>query len=296
MLDFETAYDMLNKSKEMYTVTETITPERAEQLLKTNPRNRRIRITKKNKIAIDILSGNFELNHQSIAIDTNGMLIDGHHRLEGVVIAQKPVKMRVTYNAPNSTKIDNGSSRSDRDAGYMAGYFDKDSIENNTLTYPIISYIARRNFPDQKAKMLSFVEKHAIYKCFQDEIDTIVRVVAYGNKDKSGRARNSTVMYAMLCALHAGVPEKVLQEWVHIVGTGDFYKENDDVGTRAGRSVLQFKVFLEQNTNNGYYSTKALETLKKAMSSIRHYANRNIITRLYGELCYPDIIIPNELQ
>lgn len=60
---------------------ETITPEQASKYLKANIDNRSVREDQVKKITRDMLSGVFEVNHQPIAFDKNGRLIDGQHRL-----------------------------------------------------------------------------------------------------------------------------------------------------------------------------------------------------------------------
>lgn len=61
----------------------------------------------------DILGANWEFNHQGIAFDVDGKLIDGQHRLEAIVRADKVqpgimVPIQVTWNLPprSNKKID----------------------------------------------------------------------------------------------------------------------------------------------------------------------------------------------
>ena len=98
---------------EMYTDTVWVTPELADQLLLAHESNRTWNETDSQAIARDILSGNFKLTHQSIAITSDGHVIDGQHRLHGVRIAKKAVPMRITYNCPKDIAdvIDIGRKR-----------------------------------------------------------------------------------------------------------------------------------------------------------------------------------------
>ena len=60
----------------------------------------------------------------------------------------------------------------------------------------------------------------------------------------------------------------------------------------AGRSVLLFKKIANENTTISTTRSKKEEVetiIKKAMSSISHYAKLDNIAKLYGELVYEDI-------
>lgn len=105
-----------------------VTPELAEHLLLTaeavphRPRTMR-RIA---GFAGAMTRGQWQVTHQPIAIDPDGALIDGQHRLSAVVAAGIPVSMLVAYNVPRETfaVIDAGQARSTGQALYIAGHTD----------------------------------------------------------------------------------------------------------------------------------------------------------------------------
>lgn len=279
----------------MYTVSELITPERAKALLQTNPRNRKVNKFYVDAITKDILNGKYEETHQSIAIDKNGNLVDGHHRLTGIVNAGVPVRMQVTYDAPNSTKIDIGAKRRQRDQGYMNGLFEKDSIEFIHLTYPLISFMYERSNGQSKERLLGVDEKHELYIQYKPLVDTVIKIATSINK---GKGRGSAVLYSMMCAINDGVEPNTISNWFKIVATGDFYVQDDEILLRAGRSVLLFKNFIESvvrrgGTGNARYLND--EIVKKAMSSIYYYNRKNYITKLYGSTYFNEIIVPEDL-
>lgn len=87
----------------MKTSIKEITPEWAAEILeKRNPNNRNISEATIEKYAKDMENGDWCLTHQGIAIDLNGHLIDGQHRLAAVVKAKRVVRMMVTYGVPTS--------------------------------------------------------------------------------------------------------------------------------------------------------------------------------------------------
>ena len=97
--------------------TETITPERAAEYLRVNVNNRKIRPLRVKTIASDIAAGKWQWNGQPIIFDTEGLLIDGQHRLTACVQAGKPIVTDVRRNVPRScmSTIDIGTPRTTAD-------------------------------------------------------------------------------------------------------------------------------------------------------------------------------------
>jgi hypothetical protein len=92
-----------------------ITPEQAARWLEeANLQNRNLGERSADRICHDIRRNNFRLTHQGIAFDTNNMLVDGQHRLAGIVRAKKPVTMFVCFGLSPDCRmfIDGGKQRS----------------------------------------------------------------------------------------------------------------------------------------------------------------------------------------
>ncbi|MHB8531718.1 MAG: hypothetical protein ACYDC2_03255 [Solirubrobacteraceae bacterium] len=112
----------------MKTTIETITPKiAAEMLTHANPKNRggvnrqeRVRLYAKT-----MLAGLWLLTHQGIAFDESGMLVDGHHRLEAVVLSGCTVTMMVTRGCASTAMpgVDRGGGKTMKDlAAMIPGY------------------------------------------------------------------------------------------------------------------------------------------------------------------------------
>lgn len=90
----------------MKTEEKTITPAFAKDALERhNPRNRNISERRASTFARDMKAGRWISTHQGIAFDVNGDLIDGQHRLRGVVLANVPVKMLISTEIAVSVKL-----------------------------------------------------------------------------------------------------------------------------------------------------------------------------------------------
>lgn len=102
----------------------TLTPQMARDLLAINSHNRPMRDGQVETLAGAIRRGEWKLTHQGIAIDENGVILDGQHRLAAVVRADQPVTMYLTRDVPRETMsvIDIGARRSVGDTLSLAGY------------------------------------------------------------------------------------------------------------------------------------------------------------------------------
>lgn len=84
---------------------ETITPGMALQYLKANVKNRKPRKRQVEILKRDLLAGAWRFTHQGIAFAEDGSLLDGQHRLQAIVAAEKPVlDMLVWRHLPDTAK------------------------------------------------------------------------------------------------------------------------------------------------------------------------------------------------
>jgi hypothetical protein len=102
----------------------TMTPEWACQILaKQNTNNRTLRGAIVRRYAEAIRNNEWRLTQQGIAIDKNGVLLDGQHRLAAIVRAEKPVEIAMAVNCePEIFKVlDTGATRKASDVLHMQG-------------------------------------------------------------------------------------------------------------------------------------------------------------------------------
>lgn len=82
-----------------YTITETlryITPQEASDILATkNTKNRRANKNHVKALALNMSNGSWRYNADPIRFDSNGMLIDGQHRLLALIQAQKNLLCKI---------------------------------------------------------------------------------------------------------------------------------------------------------------------------------------------------------
>lgn len=112
-------------SKEPENKLETITPGEARQILEGNPENnRRLNMTLVKFYQRQLEENKWQVNGESIKIDNKGYLLDGQHRLNAIVLANKPMTTYVARNLDRDTfkTIDCGKPRSPSDYLKMEGF------------------------------------------------------------------------------------------------------------------------------------------------------------------------------
>ena len=100
-----------------YIRNEEISPEMAKMYLARSRGNRRISELAVRRLAAAMKAGEWTDSSDCIAFDTNGVLINGHHRLNAVIAANCCVVMQVMYGLPPEavSTIDTGKVRSASD-------------------------------------------------------------------------------------------------------------------------------------------------------------------------------------
>ena len=111
-------------------ITEKISPQKAREFLATSRGNRPISTVTVNKYASVMKNGGWLLNGQCIIFDTEGHLMDGHHRLNAVIKASTPVPFGVLRGVPSVsfTTIDCGRQRTAGHVLAMSGVKNYNSV------------------------------------------------------------------------------------------------------------------------------------------------------------------------
>jgi hypothetical protein len=100
-----------------------ITPERAAEMLAVNTANRPLSRSTVREFAESMRRGDWLVTHQGIAFDTDGVLVDGQHRLAAIIEAEVPVEMTVfTQVGPDTFDVlDTGRRRNAADVLAIEG-------------------------------------------------------------------------------------------------------------------------------------------------------------------------------
>jgi hypothetical protein len=100
-----------------------ISPVKAAEMLAANTSNRPLSKSAVRGFAEAMVRGDWLVTHQGIAFDTNGVLVDGQHRLAAIIEADLPVELTVfTDVEPNTFDVlDTGKKRNAADVLAIEG-------------------------------------------------------------------------------------------------------------------------------------------------------------------------------
>jgi hypothetical protein len=106
---------------------QTMTPERADELLRHSfgkIEQRHLSEKRVRQLVGALERGEWRVTHQGVALDEEGIVIDGQHRLEAIRRYGKPVEIMVTEGVPRESfsVIDVGAKRTTADALHIAGF------------------------------------------------------------------------------------------------------------------------------------------------------------------------------
>lgn len=106
-----------------------VTPELAQEWLKFNTGNRKLKSRTLNAIREALKVGKWKYNNQTIVFG-NGRLLDGQNRLTAIVQAGVPAKCLVVFNADNYSQktMDSGASRKTSDTLLIGGELNATAI------------------------------------------------------------------------------------------------------------------------------------------------------------------------
>ena len=109
--------------KEIKFSIEIITPEIAQTMLKTSKGNRNIKQDTLRGLVAEILGGKWAVNGETIVLDEENSLLDGHHRLEAIVKSNTAVICIIVSGIRRDTwtTMDSGCARSLGDAFKIEG-------------------------------------------------------------------------------------------------------------------------------------------------------------------------------
>ena len=112
------------KTTNIKTEIVTLTPQMAHELLSANNNNRKLRTREVERYARDIIAGNWQFTGEAIKVDWNGNLIDGQHRSNAVIMANKSIQvLLITGLSPETQSvIDVAVKRTAVDALRWAGF------------------------------------------------------------------------------------------------------------------------------------------------------------------------------
>lgn len=153
----------------------TITPEYANQLLLKNTSNRPINKATVESYTSQIISGMWKLNGEPIIISDEDTLLDGQHRLNACVKANKPIQAVIVTGVPKDVfaTIDTGRVRTTGDIFNIQGIQNANQVGAIIAKYYNFKKGAVRSIDNSSLTAIG-VSKQQILDFYNDNQDTVV--------------------------------------------------------------------------------------------------------------------------
>ena len=167
--------------KKITTKVKCITPDKACRMLDKNTMNRNIDQKRVEQYARDMKSGRWTLNGSTIVIAKDGTILDGQHRLWGVIIAGVPVFFLIVYNAAKEdiNTIDTGMARTSRHILQIANSKHSTTAATTTKLLWLHDNIDRDLSPETCRMNVSNFELSAFYNKRKDMIEKAASVAEH---------------------------------------------------------------------------------------------------------------------
>lgn len=139
-----------SKSTDPVFIIDTITPEDAESLLEEDTRNRALRPGLVGIYTEFMAKKKWAINGETIKVSSEGLLIDGQHRLNAILSYGRPVRMALALGVDKNCFLvtDTGRPRSAGDILKIAGY--KNCNTNAACANLLLVYQHHEAFTEKK--------------------------------------------------------------------------------------------------------------------------------------------------
>ncbi len=257
---------------------ELITPEIAADLLETNDNNRKISVGQVEAFATDITNNNWdETVSSAIAIDKDGKLRDGQHRLAAIVMAGIGVKMWVCRNVSSDGIYDNNRKRSQADQISILRS-DLNNVYKTTRYIAVARAIIIHNSPHKHGagrrtvspkEIIDFTDAH------KEILDGFFLNISQASVSKISLA---VVHLALFMAFASGTSIDTISEFYEVLCTGMSTKPEEF-------PIIAYRNYLKDNVVSG----TLLADICRCQYALKKYINGSCIKRSLSpeKLIYP---------
>lgn len=187
---------------------ELISPEIASEMLSGNDRNRRLNPNHVKFLTDQIINDCWQITGDPVKLNTEGVLLDGQHRLSAIIKAGKAVNVFVARDVPDKvfTVLDTGKNRSGGDTLAIAGL--KSATSQSALARAIMAYDDKR--VNNKSRI--YTNKETLEFCQTFDLLPFVNLgVVYGSKGSPVKAGVISIIYFILARIDKKEAESFLE-------------------------------------------------------------------------------------
>ena len=193
----------------------TVTPDMAKAIFaKNETKNRRLRKQHLLRLTKAIQNNEWKVTNQGIALDIDGNLLDGQHRLAAVIKAKKSVRMMVSRNCDPSTfgVIDTGATRSVGDILNLGGC----SAKQHYIAAAVKNYIQYLEYPKEpwtSSKRPSSVQVLDWYREKKDTLDLYAKLIGQIHRKFKCFNMSAAIAFCLIADDAGWRTEEIMEYW-----------------------------------------------------------------------------------
>lgn len=235
-----------------------VTPAMAEEWLKSNTMNRRIRKNHVRALARDIAEGRYMFNPQPVSFGTDGSLLDGQHRLTAIVKAGVPAPMAVWFNIALDT-------RRVMDTGKVRSLADVENLNNQRAALAVSMLRGAGG-----AVEATMAERVSFYRRFSTEIEFVL-----GQFTTLRRGITQSSVLAAICRGSLYIKRDDIERFCRVLATGM------PTGEERDATVIRLRDRLLQPRRSGG-SAATSESYSITANALRAYADGRALSRIFA--------------
>lgn len=241
-----------------------ITPQMAAEFLSKNTFNRNVSSVAVRKYAADMKNGKWRLNHQGIAFDENGVLVDGQHRLLAIIQAAKTIRMPVVRGS-DRVGIDELRVRSTADVIKFGGLSDWITNKDIQVAKAMVAISSGgRTTSLSTSEIVVFANAH------RSAIEATNKLFATNTRGISLAVVKGAFCIAICCN---GISESDAESFVGCLYTGIGHEERCATVQR----LRQFLLF-DAKSYGGQEAQRNIAAM--TMQAIKNFSENRNVTRL----------------
>ena len=256
----------------MYIREFLMTPSSAASLLEKNFNNRRIKFALVAKLKNDILNNDWHLTHQPIAVDVDGNVIDGQHRLTAIAASEKavPVMLATGCNAETMIAVDTGLSRSAADVLTLDGV--KNAAIKAAITRILLSY---KHYPNAwwAGKNVFSIQTIKIKLSDIENFDERINFCRQCTKQFPLLTTSSLTAFYLLALDRQYSPERIDEFLLRL---------SDGVNQYPGDPIYAYRQYLVNSIKSKYgHSRKTQQSFADLIKLFQAYVYQRSVTKFH---------------
>lgn len=248
-----------------------VTPEKAEELLKGNIQNRKIKPRVIKKYADIMGRGDWDIASTGVFIFIHdGQIRDGQHRLYAIVKSGVSMWCKIVTSSRKANIFDDGASRTTGDTMGYLGY--SPEMSNSRITGYARFFLSCgagtvSKTPD-KLLIAEYIEQHF------EMLDKAKTITEKSKGSDVKRGRSEAVGAAVYCALRCGISENVLTDFVQCFSKGRITDDNQTAAWVFRKMLLDMSYIISGEK-------ETLRLFKAAQEAIYYFNKKAVRTQKY---------------